>query len=70
MDPGRDRESGPLVRTQTAGHAPRLGALYARGAYARTGTDESSPDIGMQLEAPVLIKRPKCRAVGVARNGP
>ncbi len=43
-------------------------ALYARAAYAMTGTDESSMDVGMQLKAPVLIKRPKRRILEVARR--
>ncbi|MBS1123597.1 MAG: hypothetical protein H6Q90_5825 [Deltaproteobacteria bacterium] len=44
-----------------------LVALYVRGAYALRGADESSMDIGMQLKAPVLIKRPKRRVVEVAQ---
>lgn len=46
-----------------------LVALYIRGAYTMTGgVDESSMDVGLQLKAPVMIKRPKRRVVEVARN--
>ncbi|MEO8705026.1 MAG: hypothetical protein ABI867_33545, partial [Kofleriaceae bacterium] len=36
-----------------------LAAVYVRGAYAFGGSDAAVLDVGLQLKAPVFIKRPR-----------
>jgi hypothetical protein len=36
-----------------------IAAIYARASYALVGADEMEVDIGIQLKAPVWIKRPR-----------
>jgi hypothetical protein len=45
-----------------------LAAVYARASYALVGEDEMTVDIGIQLKAPVWMKRPKRGAAMVARR--
>ena len=45
-----------------------LAAVYARASYALIGADETTVDIGIQLKAPIWMKRPKRGAATVARR--
>ena len=42
-----------------------VAAIYLRTAHAMVGADETSLDVGIQLKAPVFMKRKK-RPVAVA----
>jgi len=45
-----------------------LAAVYARASYSLVGADETTVDIGIQLKAPIWMKRPKRGAATVARR--
>jgi hypothetical protein len=45
-------------------------ALYARVSYALRGADEASFDVGMQLKAPVFIRRPRGLPTMMVRREP
>jgi hypothetical protein len=45
-----------------------LAAVYARASFSLVGADTMDVDIGIQLKAPVWIRRPKRGAAIVARN--
>jgi hypothetical protein len=45
-----------------------LVALYARAGYALVGADAASFDVGMQIKAPVFMRRPRRVPAIVARQ--
>ncbi|MBA2543409.1 MAG: hypothetical protein H0V17_27455 [Deltaproteobacteria bacterium] len=45
-----------------------LAAVYARASFSVVGADETTVDLGIQLKAPIWMKRPKRGAATVARR--